>query len=78
MHVNTAGIEGDQLVIDEGVPAVHATRHADAVLREMPDRAANDIELFPGEKLHVIEAGAEAFDVETLESTTLSVTPALT
>jgi hypothetical protein len=33
----------------------------------MPDRAANDIELFAGEKLHAIEAGAETFDVETLE-----------
>ena len=67
LHVNTAGIEGDERVIDEGVPGARAARHIDAVLREMPDRAAADIDLFAGKNAHAMKAGPEAFDVETLK-----------
>lgn len=64
LHVNTAGIEGDERVIDEGMAAGRAARHIDAVLREMPDRAADDIDLFAGENAHAMEAGPEPLDVE--------------
>ena len=62
--VNTAGIEGDERVIDEGMAAVRAARHIDAVPGEMPDRAADDIDLFAGGNAHAIKARPEPLDVE--------------
>jgi glycosyltransferase involved in cell wall biosynthesis len=71
-HVNTAGIKEDVRVIDECVPAGRAARHIDAVLREMPDRAADDIELFAGGKAHAINARPEPLDVEPFENDPVS------
>ena len=64
LYVNTAGIEGDERVIDEGVPAGRAARHINAVLGEMPDRASDDIDLPAGEHAHAMKAGPEPLDVE--------------
>ena len=46
------------------MPAGRAARQIDAVLREMPDRAADDIDLFAGENAHAVKAGPEPLDVE--------------
>ena len=64
LRVNTAGVEGDERVFDEGMAAVRAARHIDAVLREIPDRAADNIDLFAGENAHAMKASPEPLDVE--------------
>lgn len=64
LHVNTAGIEGDGRIIDEGMAGVRAARQIDAVPGEMPDRAADDIDLFEGGNAHAIKARPKSLDVE--------------
>ena len=44
--------------------AGRAARQIDAVLREMPDRAADNIDLFAGENAHAMKAGPEPLDVQ--------------
>src|SRR6202521_3861154 len=55
LRVDTPGIEGEERVFDEGMAAVRAARHIDAVLSEIPDRAADDIDLFAGENAHAMK-----------------------
>jgi hypothetical protein len=64
LGVDTAGIEGDERVIDEGMASVRAARHIDAVPGEIPDRAADDIDLFAGGNAHAIKARPKPLDVE--------------
>jgi len=64
LRVNTAGIEGDGRIIDEGMAGVRAARQIDAVPGEMPDRAADDVDLFAGGNAHAIKARPKFLDVE--------------
>ena len=64
LHVNPAGIEGDGRIIDEGMAGARAARQIDAVPGEMPDRAADDIDLFAGGNAHAIKARPKPLDVE--------------
>ena len=74
LRVNTAEtgtgcppIEEDERVIDEGVPATRGARHVDAVLSEIPNRTANNIDLFAGYNTDAIKAAPEPLEVEPFE-----------
>ena len=57
-------LKADGRIIDEGMAGVRAARQIDAVPGEMPDRAADDVDLFAGGNAHVIKARPKSLDVE--------------
>ena len=57
-------LKADGRIIDEGMAGVRAARQIDAVPREMPDRAADGIDLFAGGNAHAIKARPKFLDVE--------------
>lgn len=66
-RVHTSRIKQDERVVDKGVPTARAARHIDAVPCEMPDLAADDIDLFAGGHAHAIDAAPGAFEVEAFQ-----------